>query len=65
MGSIPLDKARKLGGKKEEQVGIEILTIAVLVILITAPIGAVGISLSGPRWLKRVKIEDHDQTSVS
>jgi len=57
IGSIPLDRARALGfqGKQEEEVGIQILTIAVIAILITAPIGAIGISLTGPRWLKKVE----------
>lgn len=31
--------------------GILIVTLAVLAILITAPIGAVGISLAGPKFL--------------
>ena len=43
IGSIPLDTARARGftGKFQELLGIQIVTIAVLVILITAPIGAV------------------------
>ena len=36
-----------------------VLTIAVLVILITAPLGAIAIRLSGPRWLSKTsKTED-------
>ena len=31
----------------------QILTLAVLVILLTAPIGAVGIAVTGPRLLQR------------
>jgi hypothetical protein len=45
----------------------KVLTIAVLVILITAPIGAIAIRLSGPKWLSKVpdKIEeDFDKISV-
>lgn len=55
IGSIPLITARDKGfrGKEQEELGIKIVTIAVLVILITAPIGAVGIMLSGPRWLNK------------
>ena len=61
IGSIPLDTARRLHfeGKEEEKVGIQIVTIAVLVILITAPLGAIGISLSGPKWLKK-KIKESE-----
>ena len=33
--------------------GFQVLTIAVLVILITAPIGSGAIALSGPRLLKK------------
>merc|ERR1712048_408833 len=55
IGSIPLDTARRLNlhGEYQEKLGIQIVTIAVLVILITAPIGAVAISLTGPRFLKK------------
>lgn len=33
--------------------GLDVLTLAVLAILITAPIGALGIGLAGPRLLER------------
>ena len=36
----------------------QLLTIAVLVILITAPIGAAAISLSAPRLLKKAETAD-------
>lgn len=35
----------------------DVLTIAVLSILITAPIGAIGISLGGPRLLSNEQFE--------
>jgi len=55
IGSIPLDTARARGfaGKQQEEVGIQILTIAVLVILVTAPIGAIAIAVSGPKLLRK------------
>ena len=59
IGSLCLDTARNWDttNVKEKanalQYGRQILTIAVLVILITAPIGAIGISVAGPRWLKK------------
>eukprot|EP00794_Sanderia_malayensis_P012817 gene12817-14130_t len=55
IGSIPLDTARDRGysGQYQETLGIEIVTIAVLVILITAPIGAIGIAVAGPKFLRR------------
>ena len=44
--------------------GKMVLTIAVLVILITAPIGAVAIMLSAPKLLKKAK-EDSFHSAVS
>nr|XP_058943039.1 sodium/hydrogen exchanger 9B2-like [Pocillopora verrucosa] len=54
IGSVSLDLARQKGfsGQIEEEFGIQILTIAVLVILITSPIGAIGIVLERPRMLE-------------
>ena len=37
--------------------GIQIVTIAVLVILVTAPIGAVAIAVSGPKFLRKEKTD--------
>lgn len=67
IGSIPLDTARRynLEGEVEETYGIQIVTIAVLVILITAPIGAIGMSLTGPRWLQKNEDEEMQQNIVS
>lgn len=43
--------------QEEDQIfvkfGLDVLTLAVLAILITAPIGALGIGLAGPRLLDR------------
>ena len=36
-----------------ESNGRFILTAAVLSILLTAPVGAIGIAMFGPRWLKK------------
>ena len=36
-----------------ESNGRFILTAAVLSILLTAPVGAIGIAMTGPRWLKK------------
>lgn len=65
IGSIPLDIARRnnLQGEAEESYGIKIVTIAVLVILITAPIGAIGMSLTGPRWLQKRQKEENIDTA--
>lgn len=46
--------------------GSQVLTIAVLSILITAPIGAIGLTLAGPRFLAKatpqsLKDEDTEQ----
>jgi len=41
-----------------------VLTIAVLVILITAPIGAIAIRLSGPKWLNNGSNQKEDNKDV-
>ncbi|CAB3983784.1 sodium hydrogen exchanger 9B2-like, partial [Paramuricea clavata] len=57
IGAISLETAREQGytGKPEEEYGKNILTLAVLVILLTAPLGAIGIAVTGPRLLQREK----------
>ncbi|KAL9984446.1 hypothetical protein ACROYT_G006738 [Oculina patagonica] len=57
IGSLSLDIARERGftGMREEELGIQILTIAVLSILLTAPTGAVAIAVSGPRLLHQAE----------
>ena len=48
--------------EKYHALGLKVLTIAVLVILITAPIGAIAITLAGPKMLKQhAKKEENDQ----
>ena len=86
LGSLVLDAARELdltddiagdGGAEQtqedaEEVGEVILTLAVLAILVTAPIGAVGIFVTGPRWLEReqegkvvaVVLQDTDESDA-
>ncbi|KAF6215493.1 hypothetical protein GE061_010247 [Apolygus lucorum] len=53
LGPEPLDKVRSSGDPNEADLlrGQQLLTIAVLSILITAPIGSIGISISGPYLL--------------
>ncbi|XP_071508916.1 sodium/hydrogen exchanger 9B2-like [Diadema antillarum] len=54
IGSVALDTARERGaGEEFETYGIQLLTVAVLSILITAPLGAIAISLTGPLLLRR------------
>jgi len=54
IGSLALDTAiRNQAGAEKVEWGLQILTIAVLCILLTAPIGAAAISLSGPRLLQK------------
>ncbi|XP_076348893.1 sodium/hydrogen exchanger 9B2-like isoform X2 [Tachypleus tridentatus] len=51
-GPVALDYARNTkAGPEMEAFGIKVLTIAVLAILVTAPLGAAAISLSAPRLL--------------
>ncbi|XP_028998806.3 sodium/hydrogen exchanger 9B2 [Betta splendens] len=53
IGSKALDMAREEGAEASAGFGLDVLTLAVLAILITAPIGALGIGLAGPRLLAR------------
>ncbi|KAK3547219.1 hypothetical protein QTP86_017715, partial [Hemibagrus guttatus] len=53
IGSTALDMARSLGDKQLEGYGMDVLTVAVLAIMITAPIGALAIGLAGPKLLQK------------
>ncbi|XP_058480590.1 sodium/hydrogen exchanger 9B2 [Solea solea] len=53
IGSKALDMAREEGDEAMVKFGLDVLTLAVLAILTTAPIGALGIGLAGPRLLER------------
>nr|XP_046237395.1 sodium/hydrogen exchanger 9B2 isoform X2 [Scatophagus argus] len=53
IGSKALDMAREEGNETFIKFGLDVLTLAVLAILTTAPIGALGIGLAGPRLLVR------------
>ena len=56
IGSIAYDYAWDIsdGAETDEtRLGRQVLTIAVLVILVTAPIGAIAIMLSAPKLLER------------
>ncbi|CAL8241330.1 unnamed protein product [Merluccius merluccius] len=53
IGSKALDMAREGGDEQLIGYGLDVLTLAVLAILTTAPIGALGIGLAGPRMLHR------------
>lgn len=55
IGSTALDMARKKQETDMERYGMDVLTVAVLSILITAPIGAILIGLSGPYLLQKPK----------
>ncbi|XP_035280605.1 sodium/hydrogen exchanger 9B2-like isoform X1 [Anguilla anguilla] len=53
IGSKALDMARSKGDPVLEKYGMTVLTVAVLAILVTAPIGALSIGLAGPRLLQK------------
>ncbi|XP_062992001.1 sodium/hydrogen exchanger 9B2-like [Elgaria multicarinata webbii] len=63
IGSVALDTARDQKNKNLEKYGMDILTVAFLAILITAPIGALIIGLAGPQLLHKASEtnteEDH------
>ncbi len=53
-----MDTARTRKDPIQEELGLKVLTIAVLVILITAPIGAIGVTLLGPILLSSSSTDD-------
>ncbi|RUS73417.1 hypothetical protein EGW08_018823 [Elysia chlorotica] len=53
IGAVALDKAKDVGDPDLIELGEKVLMLAVLVILLTAPLGAIGITLAGPKLLKR------------
>ncbi|XP_045903850.1 sodium/hydrogen exchanger 9B2 isoform X1 [Micropterus dolomieu] len=55
IGSTALDMARTKDDKQLQKYGMEVLTVAVLAILLTAPVGALIIGLTGPRLLQKPK----------
>uniref|UniRef100_A0A3B3WMC9 Cation/H+ exchanger transmembrane domain-containing protein n=1 Tax=Poecilia mexicana TaxID=48701 RepID=A0A3B3WMC9_9TELE len=55
IGSTALDMARAKGNKEQIKYGMDVLTVAVLAILLTAPVGALIIGILGPRLLERPK----------
>ncbi|XP_071552701.1 sodium/hydrogen exchanger 9B2-like isoform X2 [Panulirus ornatus] len=69
IGSQALDHVRQNKGSPADIVrGVQIVTIAVMVILVTAPIGAAAIKLTGPRFLIRRlptrNLPDEPETTV-
>ncbi|XP_038123993.1 sodium/hydrogen exchanger 9B2 isoform X1 [Cyprinodon tularosa] len=55
IGSKALDIARNGNDKELQKYGMDVLTVAVLSILLTAPVGALIIGLCGPRLLQKPK----------
>lgn len=55
IGSTALDTARVKQDEECQRFGMDVLSVAVLSILITAPLGALLIGLCGPRLLRRPK----------
>jgi len=53
IGATALDIAREHQARDEEEWGRIILTVAALSIVITAPVGAVLIALTGPKLLDK------------
>lgn len=55
IGSLALDTARSHQDEQLEKYGMDVLTVAFLAILITAPVGALAIGLAGPRLLQKAQ----------
>ncbi|XP_025202542.1 sodium/hydrogen exchanger 9B2-like [Melanaphis sacchari] len=53
LAPVALNLAKELGTQEDVECGNRLVTIAVISILLTAPIGAIGIKLFGPRLLPR------------
>lgn len=53
VGSIALDMARETGNKDLIKLGTNVLNIAVLSIVVTAPLGTILISILAPRLLSK------------
>ena len=65
IGALALDKAREIGNNPEEvELGKKILTLAVLSILITAPIGAAIIAITGPMLLHHTPKEGVEMQEI-
>lgn len=60
IGSGALDTARDHNDPKQEKYGLDILTVAFLAILLTAPTGAILIALMGPKLLHKADIDKED-----
>ncbi|XP_077611834.1 sodium/hydrogen exchanger 9B2 isoform X4 [Crocuta crocuta] len=61
IGSVALDTARSHGEKQLEEYGMDVLTVAFLSILITAPIGGLLIGLLGPRLLQKAENQNKNE----
>lgn len=55
IGSTALDMAMSREDDTLKKYGMDVLTMAVLAILLTAPVGALIIGLAGPRLLQKPK----------
>uniref|UniRef100_A0A674NV10 Cation/H+ exchanger transmembrane domain-containing protein n=1 Tax=Takifugu rubripes TaxID=31033 RepID=A0A674NV10_TAKRU len=55
IGSTALDMARTKNDLQLQKYGMDVLTVAVLAILLTAPVGALIIGLAGPQLLQKPK----------
>lgn len=74
IGSTALDMARTKHDEQLQKYGMDVLTVAVLAILFTAPVGALIIGLSGPRLLQKPKnsscgtaagVDEEEETPVT
>ncbi|KAM5340146.1 sodium/hydrogen exchanger 9B2 isoform 2-T2 [Glossophaga mutica] len=61
IGSVALDTARSHGDIQLEEYGMDVLTVAFLAILITAPIGSLLIGLLGFRLLQKAEYPNKDE----
>ena len=65
LGSIFLDTAKKQSAVELYHMGEQILTLAVVSILITAPLGAVAILAAGPMLLTKEEKEEQEENVIN
>ncbi len=61
VGAVALDAADSSGEKERARV---VLTVAVLAIVLTAPVGAIAISVAGPRLLTKDEVVNEAPSRV-
>lgn len=65
IGPIALDLARQRSNEEEVKFANSVLICSVLVIILTAPLGAILMDKLAPRWLKKAEEEEDEVGQVN